>query len=215
MRIAVVYTGAGVIDMISARIKENYPQCEVMNLLDDTLIKECMREGGLKANTLRRLCNVYQYAYEAGANCILNTCSSVGEAVYVGSQLVPIPILRIDDPMAKEAVENYKRIGVIATLATTLDPTCRLVERWAQKMNKSVTVVRGLAEGAYEHAMAGNGEKHDALIAQTAAALSADCDAFLLAQASMVRMEKKLGEISGKKIYSSVCSGIAQIADYL
>jgi hypothetical protein len=186
-----------------------------MNLLDDSLIQQCIKEDGLKETTLRRLLNIYQYAYEAGADCVLTTCSSVGEAVYIGQKIVPIPLLRIDDPMAKDAVENFNRVGVLATLSTTLDPTCRLVENWAQKLGKKVTVVKGLAEGAYEFAMAGEGEKHDEMIMSTAEKLTKECDTFLLAQASMARMEKKLGEIFGMKVYSSPRSGVAQIADYI
>ena len=214
-KIAMVYTGAGVVYTLSGMAKEMYPDSEIMNLLDDTLIGDCVKAGEMTKDVRRRLMNIFQYAYEAGANCILLTCSSVGEAAYTGSQLLPVPILRIDDPMAREAVERAHRIGVIATLSTTLNPTCDLVQRWAQKLNREVDIVRGLAEGAYEAVISGDGERHDAIIAQTAAQLSGRCDIFLLAQASMARMEQKLSQITGKPVYSSPRSGIRQLGAYL
>ena len=57
---------------------------------------------------------------------MLNLCSSVGEvadsaqdvAKYIG-----VPIVRVDEEMCREAVRKGQRIGVMATLPTTLEPT--------------------------------------------------------------------------------------------
>lgn len=215
MKIAMVYTGAGVVQALSAIAKRMYPECQIMNLLDDSLIADCVKAGGMGKNVRRRLLNIFQYAYEAGADCVLLTCSSVGEAAYAGREIVPIPVLRIDDVMAKRAVQSAQRIGVIASLSTTLDPTCDLVRAWAEKLNKPVTVVRGLAEGAYEAVVAGDGERHDEIIARTATEMADRCDVLLLAQASMARMEKKLAALSGKPVYSSPESGIGQIGEWV
>jgi len=214
-KIAMVYTGAGVVGPLSAIVRSKFPQCSVMNLMDDTLIADCVKAGKMDCHVKRRLLNVFQYAYEAGADCILLTCSSVGEAAYAGSEIVPIPVLRIDDPMAKMAAESAQRIGVIATLSTTLEPTCSLVEAWAQKLGKKVEIIHGLAQGAFEAMVSGDGEKHDEIVAQAAAELADKCDIFLLAQASMARMTEKLEKLTGKKVYSSPESGIQQLEKYL
>ena len=214
-KVAMVYTGAGVVSMLSGMAKQMYPDIEIMNLLDDSLIGDCVKAGEMTKDVRRRLMNIFQYAYDAGAVCILLTCSSVGEAAYTGRELFSVPILRIDEPMAKEAVEKSQRIGVIATLPTTLDPTCDLVENWARRLNRKVEIVKGLAQGAYEAVISGDGERHDAIISETAAKLSHQCDTFLLAQASMARMEQKLSQITGKQVYSSPRSGIEQLRSYL
>ena len=67
-------------------------------------------------------------AVDAGADAIFNTCSSIGEIAQFARKLVPIPIYKIDDPMAIEAVETASRIGVLATLSTTLTPTAALLQ---------------------------------------------------------------------------------------
>ena len=64
---------------------------------------------------------------------MFNTCSSVGDVADYGNLYARIPVFRIDQPMAAEAVRNYDRIGVISTLPTTLDPTCRLLQNEAKK----------------------------------------------------------------------------------
>ena len=215
MKIASIYTGAVLVPILSAMLKEQLPGCTVMNLLDDTLITDCIAANGLTKAIQLRLINLYQYAYNSGAECIINTCSSVGETVYLGRELLPIPIYRIDDAMTKIAVESHMRIGVVATLSTTLEPTSRLVWRWADELGKKVTVVKGLAEGAYDAICDGDAALHDAKIEQTAKALSSQCDVILLAQASMMRMEQKLRNVVGIPVYASPLPTIAFLKEKL
>jgi len=210
-KIAAVYTGAVLVAPLSKMLKEALPGCSVMNVLDDSLIADCIAADKLTKDVTRRLCNIYQIAYEAGADCILNTCSSVGEVVEIGRKLLPIPIVRIDDDMAKAAVESASSIGVIATLPTTLGPTVRLIRSWADRLGKRVSVVEGLAKGAFSAATAGDAATHDRLIGEAAKRIACDCDAIVLAQGSMAQMEKALRDATGKPIYSSPAFGIAAV----
>lgn len=203
MKVAVVYTAPVLIPELDAQLKKEFPKVEFMNLLDDSLLKECKKSGGMNKKIIRQLCTLYQYAADCGADYILNTCSSVGEAAEVGRTLFDIPIYRIDDAMVQKAVEQGNCIGVIATLSTTLEPTCKLIEKYAQKSERNITVVRGLAQGAFEAASAGDVETHDALILKAAQQMKKDCDVILLAQASMQRMEQKLQNEVGIPVYSS------------
>ena len=47
------------------------------------------------------------------------------------AELASVPVLRVDQPMADHAVATARRIGVIATLPTTLEPTADLLRRRA------------------------------------------------------------------------------------
>lgn len=203
MKVAVVYTAPVLIPELDAQLKSQFPKIEFMNLLDDSLLGECKKSGGMNKKVIRRLCSFYQYAADCGADCVLNTCSSVGEAADVGQTLFDIPIYRIDDAMVQKAVEQGDRIGVIATLCTTLEPTCKLIEKYAHKSDRKITVVRGLAEGAFEASSAGDVETHDQLIFKAAKQMKNECDVILLAQASMQRMEQKLHQEVRIPVYSS------------
>lgn len=79
----------------------------------------------------------------AGADAVLVTCSSIGEAAERAAQLVDVPVVRVDAPMADEAVRvadtGGGRIAVLATLDSTLGPTGRLVERAAAGRPITVT----------------------------------------------------------------------------
>jgi Asp/Glu/hydantoin racemase len=202
-KIAAVYTGAALLGPLSDLLKEALPEYGLINLLDDALIGECREAGQVTLAVRRRLIAYYQTLADNGADLILNTCSSIGEVVYEARPFVPVPIVRIDDAMTKEAASTYRRIGVIATLSTTLDPTLALVNRWAEKRGKKVTAVQGLATGAFDALCAGNGAKHDELILETARRIAPDCDAILLAQASMARMEEPLSAALEKPVFSS------------
>jgi Asp/Glu/hydantoin racemase len=163
----------------------------------------------------RRLLRYYETAAEMGADVILNTCSSVGDVVALGRQVVDIPIVRIDEAMAIAAVTQYRRIAVIATLPSTLQPTLRLLQDQALRLGRDVTLVDGLAEGAYDALVCGSAAQHDQLILDTALRLKTQVDAFVLAQGSMARMEHNLAEATGLPVLSSPRMGVEAVKQVL
>ena len=106
----------------------------------------------------------------------------------MGQALIGVPVLRVDQPMADQAVATGSRIGVIATLRTTLEPTADLIQRRADLVGKKITVTSKLAEGAFEALMRGDVAKHDAMVAVSLEELSQSVDVIVLAQASMARV---------------------------
>src|SRR5207237_3562 len=101
------------------------------HLSDDSLIKDVIKHGKLTPANARRVVGHVTSAEAAGANYILVTCSSIGRAVETAASLASVPVLRVDQPMADEAVRLGRKIGVIATLPTTLEPTADLIARRA------------------------------------------------------------------------------------
>ena len=131
-KVVAIYTGHGLMENVKAMFAEQMPDCRLINIIDDSLIADVIAENDVSPAVTRRLLQYYQTAQDMGADVIFNTCSSVGDLVAVGQKLVDVPIVRIDEPMAREAVSKYQRIGVIATIPTTLDPTVRLLQEQAQ-----------------------------------------------------------------------------------
>jgi glutamate racemase len=126
-----------------------------------------------------------------GAEAVLVTCSSIGEAVEAAAASAGVPVLRVDEPMAREAARiaadagraagRPGRIAVLATLEATLGPTGRLIERTATGAEVSSTVVAG----AIEARESGDQARHDALVRDAAEQAAAGADVVVLAQASM------------------------------
>ena len=154
---------------------------EVIHAVDPRLLATAIREGVTPEVTALVAEHIADLV-DAGAEAILVTCSSIGEAVDAAAAAAGVPVIRVDEAMAHRAVElaaaGSGRIAVLATLAATLGPTGRLVERAG-----SADVTALVVEGAAAARAAGDTATHDRLIAEAIDA--ADADVILLAQASM------------------------------
>lgn len=195
--------------------KEYLPEVKLNHIADDSLIQEVIANDKVTPAVRRRLLAYYHTAAAAGAAVVFNTCSSVGDVADLGNEIAPIPVFRIDYPMAVQAVNSAKRIAVVSTLPTTLDPTRRLLERAAREAGKDVVLVDALAAGAFQAGQSGDSATHDRLIEEAAGKIADQVDLFVLAQGSMARMEKKLASITGKPVLSSPVSGVLGLKKFL
>jgi Asp/Glu/hydantoin racemase len=187
----------------------------VISIIEDALIQDVIRAGRVTPEITRRLIRYYLAAEDTGADLIFNTCSSIGDVAIMARNLVTIPLVKIDDAMAAEAVRIGMRVGVLATLQTTLAPTVRLVRAQAEKAGRTVSVVEGLAQGAFEALVARQAEKHDELVASAAERVAGQADVIVLAQGSMARMEEALAKRTGKPVLSSPRRGVLEVKDTL
>jgi Asp/Glu/hydantoin racemase len=186
--LGLIHTSATLVPVFAALCKEKLPGVEVFNIADDSLIKDVICRNQLTPQTARRVVQHVASAAEGGADYILVTCSSIGRAVETAAGLVAVPVLRVDQPMADKAVQIGKRIGVIATLPTTLEPTADLIQRRASKAGKQIELASRLCAGAFDALMSGDASKHDAMVASALKELSQQVDVVVLAQASMARV---------------------------
>ena len=214
--LALVHTSATLVPVFAELCEKYMPNVKVFNIVDDSLIKNTIACGELTASTSRRVVNYAGSAEEAGANFILFTCSSIGPAVEAAAMLTGVPVLRVDQPMADIAVHSGSRVGVIATLATTLEPTTDLVKRRAAIAGKHIEVNSVLCEGAFDALMSGDAATHDAKVAAALKQLSTEVDVILLAQASMARVVERLSDDEKKvPILTSPAIAIQHIASLI
>ncbi len=211
-KLGLVHTSATLVPLFAALCKEKLPNVEVFNIADDSLVRGIREAGSLTATIARRVAGYLESAELAGADYIMVTCSSIGPAVETGAKLMGVPVLRVDQPMADKAVATGKRIGVIATLSTTLEPTADLIQRRAAMAGKQIELTSKLVEGAFEALMAGDGATHDTKVAAALRELSQQVDVVVLAQASMARVVDSLAP-SDKRVPILASPGIA--VDYL
>lgn len=211
-KLGLIHTSAMLVPVFGQLCKEKLPGVETFNIADDSLVKGIMAAGSLTAQISRRVAGYLESAELAGADYILVTCSSIGPAVEAGAKLIGVPVLRVDQPMADKAVATGKRIGVIATLRTTLEPTADLIQRRAAIARKQIELTSRLVDGAFEALMGGDGGRHDALVASALKDLSRQMDVVVLAQASMARVVETLAA-EDKRVPILASPGIA--VDYL
>ena len=195
-RVAVIHTSFVSVEDLKSMFKEIIPQVQMINIIDDSLLPEVIESGGLTPGVIRRICSYAIQAEEMGVDIILNQCSSVGEAVDVARTMLKIPYLKIDEPMAAEAVKIGGRITVVATLPTTLNPSVALIEKAAIVTGKKVQINRCLVEGAFELLVSGKRERHNQMVLETIRSKQESSDVIVLAQGSMICLLPQLSGIT-------------------
>lgn len=186
--LGLIHTSATLVPIFQDLCNKYLPGVKTFNIVDDSLIKNVIACGELTPTTARRVVDYAGSAEIAGADYILFTCSSIGAAVEAAANLTTVPVLRVDQPMADLAIQTGTRIGIIATLPTTLAPTTDLVKRRAMYLQKEISVTAVLCEGAFDALMTGDAATHDAMVAAALKDLVTKVDVILLAQASMARV---------------------------
>ncbi|RKR84362.1 aspartate/glutamate racemase [Mucilaginibacter gracilis] len=192
--LGLIHTSHTLIPVFQQLCKEYLPGITTFNIVDDSLVRNIRERGQLTPAISKRVADYVASAEDSGADFILVTCSSIGAAVEASAEVAHVPVLRVDQPMADLAVQTGKRIGVIATLSTTLEPTSDLVKRRAALAGKEIELTSQVCEGAFDALMSGDAAKHDALVADVLRDLSKKVDVILLAQASMARVVDTLAE---------------------
>src|SRR5262252_4466339 len=155
-RLGLIHTSATLVPIFQQLCTAKLPCIETFNIADDSLIKDVIARGELTPQTARRVAAHIASAETAGADFILVTCSSIGAAVEAAAPFTAVPVLRVDQPMADKAVQMGKKIGVLATLQTTLAPTADLIRRRAAAAGRQIELVTRLCDGAFDALMGGD-----------------------------------------------------------
>lgn len=205
---------AGVFNEIAARVMP--ADVKLLHFVDESTIKNTIAAGHLEKRTMRQVIRLVGSAFDAGCDVAMVTCSSIGKAVEMAAELYDQPVLRVDRAMAEKAVETGKRIGVVATLSTTLNPTADLIRRVAAERGKQIEIVEHLCEGAFAAVIAGDGATHDRIVGEGLTQGMAGVDAIVLAQASMARVVASLPEGAvAAPVYASPELGMLHARDVL
>ncbi len=192
-RVVFLHTVPSLVGVFNDLSKELLPaDIEVIHIADELLLKVVLAQGGLSPFIFRRMADHVAAAEQAGAVAVQCTCSSISPGVDAVRPLVGVPVLKIDDPMVDEALRLGKRIGVAATVPTTLKPTTDLVRTRAAEVGLAVQVDPALCEGAFAALQAGDVAAHDARVKKQVLDLMSRNDVVLLAQASMARVTATL-----------------------
>jgi aspartate/glutamate racemase len=199
---------------LKALFAELAPEAVVQNIIDDSLLAEVLKNGGVTEGVRSRLREYYKCAEAAGADLIFNQCSSVGEAADLAAQHVRVPVLKVDVPMAEKACLTGRRIGVVATLPTTLGPTCRLIRKTAERLGRQIEVVEALCEGAFDKLVAGDRKTHNEMVIATIRDLARRVDVIVCAQGSMVALLPDLGQ-TPVPVLTSLRLGVERAAQML
>ncbi|MCL4417458.1 MAG: aspartate/glutamate racemase family protein [Actinobacteria bacterium] len=210
-KVALIHTGFALVEVLTKLFKETIPQVELTHIVDDSLLREVLANDGVTKPVTARMLNYFKSAEDYKVDCILNVCSSVGEVADIARQIIAIPIVKIDEKMAEEAVSRSSNIGVVATLKTTMDPTTRMIEKKAASAAKKIKITKTICPGAFEELMSGNPQKHDKMVLKCVKELADKVDVIVFAQGSMARLASGLDKDLSDKIFTSPRSGVLEV----
>lgn len=213
MKVGLVYTSTTpeLIADVEREVKVQLgEEAELYSLQDPSILAEVREAGYVTTAPAARLIGMYMKAAEEGCEAILNLCSSVGEvadAAQDAARYLGVPIVRVDEEMCREAVRLGARIGVMATLPTTLEPTKNTVKRVAREMNHAVAFVDCLVDGAFGLDQV----QFKARLTEAAATIIEQVDVIVLAQGSMAYAGPEMTEKFGKPVLGSPAYGAAAL----
>lgn len=168
-------------------IEKIIPEVKIMHVVDDTIQRDNIAAGvGVipKVNYFK----FAQYAHnleEAKVDLIMLACSTFNYAAELARPMINTPIVQIDRPMMEQAVQMGKRIGLLATLATTVPSSERLLKIAAAEAGKEIEINTVLCSEAFEEYEKGNIEKHNEILFDSIDKLSKSVDVIVMAQLSM------------------------------
>lgn len=214
-KIAMIHTGCVTVAPLKKLIHEKYPEADIMNIVDDSLLNDTINAGSMPIEVVSRMAQYALIAQNAGAEVILNTCSSVGEAVDIIAPMLKIPYVKIDQPMAAEAVTHGKRLALIATVSSTVAPSKRLLKRNAAEQGREVVVSEYLVDGALKVlSETGDQQRHNQMVIDTVRIAAKENDVLVFAQGSMAVLVPECQNL-GVPVFSSLELGCEQLKKYL
>lgn len=213
MKVGLIYTGTTpeLEELVEREVRNNLGDAvDMLSLHDGTIIGDVGKAGYVTAKPAARLVGMYMKAVEEDCDAILNLCSSVGEVADAAQDMAKylgVPIVRVDEEMCREAVRRGGRIGVMATLPTTLIPTKNTINRVAREMGRHVETVDCLVEGAFGL----DQEQFRTRLTESAKKIADKVDLFVLAQGSMAYAEPHLEAVFGKPFLGSPRFGAKEL----
>ena len=167
--------------------QEFIPEVEIMHVCDDTIQRDNLKApvGTIPKHNFYKFAQYAHNLEEAGCDMILLACSTFNRAAELAAPMINIPVLQIDRTMMELAVGCGSRVGMLATLPTTIPASERLLQKAAADAGKEITCKTILLSEAFQELLKGNVERHNEMLIEAVNTLSDEVDSIVLAQLSM------------------------------
>ena len=187
-----------------------WPEAEIVNLLDDGLSIDLARAKQLNEQIIERFVRLGQYGYEMKADAILATCSAFGPALDKLAALLPVPVLKPNEAMFREAITRGQRIGMLATFGPAVAPMEQEFRDFVDQSGCEATLKTVLVEEAMTRLKLGDVAGHNQLLVDHLPQL-ADCDAIMLAHFSTSRAWDAVSQASTIPVLSAPHAAVKRV----
>jgi Asp/Glu/hydantoin racemase len=202
--VALIHAVMPAIQPMREAMGRGLPQARVLNLLDEGLLSEVERRGGLVPECVDRLATQVGLAIEAGADAVLLTCTAYSPVVdEIQARFPSVPVFPVDKVMVEAAVGQAARIGVLGTVPAGIAQQREMLRQAAAAAGKTIEVIESVHPAAFTALQRGDRAEHDRILLEALPALAAQVDLVLLGQASMAHLASQIPADLGKPVLSS------------
>lgn len=213
-RIALIHAVVVAMEPVEAAFCELWPEADRVSILDDSLSVDRAKDGELTPAMTARIAALGSYALTTGADAILYTCSAFGPAIEAFARAAPVPVLKPNEAMFRAALAKGARLGMLATFGPSVASMEAEFAGMARAQGRDTRLETVLVAPAMAALKAGDGERHDLLLAEAAPRL-AGVDAVMLAQFSTARARKAVARAIGVPVLTSPDAAVLELKDRL
>ena len=215
-KLGVIHAALITTKAIQKYLDEIIPEMEVVHWVDDTIQNTnfACEPGIIPKENYAKFVQAALSQQEYGVDIILLACSTFNRAVEFARPMINVPLLQIDRPMMDLAVRDGHRVGLLATVPTTVPASERLLSLAATEAGKSVEIKVRLCSEAFQVLKAGDPDKHNEMLLAEIDGLSREVDAIVMAQISMSALEPRLTN-TRVPVYNSGRTGLTRVREML
>ena len=209
-RIVLLHATPVAMQPIQTAFAEDWPEAELVNLLDDGLTIDRARTEELTEAIIDRFVALAHYAHRIGADGLLVTCSAFGPAIERAAAELPIPVLKPNEAMFEAALAYGSKIGMLATFGPAVSTMEVEFTEEVERAKASARLSSLLVADAIDLLRKGDAETHNRLVAERAPELSG-MDAIMLAHFSTSRAAAKVREVVHVPVLTSPETAVAKM----
>ncbi len=201
MRVVMIHALAESIPPVRLAFMEEFPEAEVINLLDEGLLVDF--PGSITPSLRRRMSNLICYCQDNNADAIGLACSVYAPVVDSARDLVDVPLVSSYGPVMAEAVAAGPRVGVIATNEATMSDSEYYLKLAAKEAGNQIQVRKRLATDLIQVLRESGHQAFEERLEQETITLSTDADVVLLSQFSFATALEHLRKVSPVPVLSA------------
>ncbi len=201
MRVTMIHAIAESIPPVRLAFSEEFPEAEVINVLDEGLLIDFNDQ--LTPKLRRRMNNLIGYCQDNNADAIGLACSVYAPVVDSAKYLIDVPLISSYGPVMAEAVAAGTRIGVIASVPATMRDSEHYLKLAADEAGKEIEPHLCLAEDLIPVMRAEGQAGLERRLEEEVLKLAPDVDVVLLSQFSFAAALAHLKTVSPVPVLSA------------
>lgn len=213
-KVALISSTKAAFGPMEAAFAEIFPEAQIMHILDETLLEDFRREGGLSPHSRAKALQMALTAQRAGVEGILFTCSTLSPAVDDLEPFISVPLVKIDEPVISYLVQNHRNIGLLATAETVLKSVENQVKKRAEKLGRPVSL-SFFIEGEAWPLLAKSPAAFYKALGAFASQAAMECEVLLLTQVSIAPARDFVEEKIRTKIFASPSFAVRALREIL